>query len=353
VSRVLIRGARQLLTLRGPSSPRRGKETQELAVIEDGALLAENGIVLEAGPARRLDRLVSSRSARVIDATNKVILPGFVDASTHLLAAARERSRSPTKRRILADLDRYYQWFPRQGVTTLAARFSSAKEAALLRGFAGRCPAIAGIFGGDDADALLRAGGAAQVEVFCPEGGMDLTQQLLFVTARRAGCAIRVRGPGAAEAGLRGDAHVIENPDLRERAAVDALAMSASMVLLTPLSAGRRAARRLLDGGAAVALATGFGPELPRTPSPALLISWAVHEMGMSPEETITSFTVNAAHALGAGRTLGTLEAGKAADLLILDCPDYRDLATHPGVNLVSMVMKGGQIAYREPSWNP
>lgn len=352
MNRVLIRGARQLLTLRGPSSPRRGKEIQDLAIVEDGALLLENGLILEVGPTRRLEHLVSARSARVIDASGKVILPGFVDASTNLVSAARGVLRNPTKLRLLADLDRYHGWFAEQGVTTLAARFSSTKELHLLNRFQGRSPAIAQVFSGSDADSLPQTGGSGQVEIFCPEGILQLQQQLLFSAARRTGAAVRLYGPGACEVGLRGDAHVVENPILRDHSMIQDLASSATMILLTPISADRSIARSFLDAGAALALTTGFGPLMPRTTSPAFLISWALLEMGLSVEEAIACVTVNGAHALGLARTVGTLESGKSADFVVFDCQDYHDIATHPGVNLVSMVVRAGQIVYREPAWN-
>lgn len=353
MSRLLIRGARQVLTLRGPSSPRRGKELHDLAIVEDGAILVEDGLVREVGPARRLEHLVSARAARVLDAAGKVILPGFIDASANLIAAARGVQRNPTKFRVLADLERYHRWFTEQGVATLAARFSSAKELNLWKSLRGRAPAIVEVFSGGDADSLLRAGGARQVEVFCSEDGLDVAQQLLFSTARRNGTPVRVYGPAACEIGLRGDAHLIENPLVGGASVFEQLGASATMVLLTALSADRSLARPLLDAGAAVALATGFGPQLPRTASPAYLISWAVQEMAMSIEESIASVTVNAAHALGIARTAGTLESGKSADFVVFDCPDYRDIATHPGVNLLSMAVKSGQIVYQEPAWNP
>src|SRR5271169_1547449 len=82
---LLVRGARQLLSLRGPSGPRRGAELRNLGVIEDGAVLISDGIIQQIGPSRRVENLAVARSAEEIDANGRVVLPGFVDSHTHLV----------------------------------------------------------------------------------------------------------------------------------------------------------------------------------------------------------------------------------------------------------------------------
>lgn len=85
---ILVRGARQLLTLHGPSGPRRGDSMRQLGVIEDGALLIRDGVITSVGPTRRIENLAEARSAEEINATGRVVMPGFVDSHTHLIAAA-------------------------------------------------------------------------------------------------------------------------------------------------------------------------------------------------------------------------------------------------------------------------
>lgn len=84
-NRLLVRGARQLLTLRGPAAPRRGAQLRELAILEYGAMLVEDGVVTHIGPSRRIENLASARGARELDAAGRVIMPGFVDSHTHLV----------------------------------------------------------------------------------------------------------------------------------------------------------------------------------------------------------------------------------------------------------------------------
>ena len=84
---VLIRGARQLLTLHGPTGPRRGEAMRQLGIIEDGAILISDGIITNVGPTRRIENLAAARSAEDINAAGRVVMPGFVDSHTHLIAA--------------------------------------------------------------------------------------------------------------------------------------------------------------------------------------------------------------------------------------------------------------------------
>src|SRR5579859_3423224 len=77
--KILVRGARQVITLQGPDGPRRGAALSELGMIRDGALLLEGGKVLQMGPSRRLENVAAARGAREINAAGRVVIPGFVD----------------------------------------------------------------------------------------------------------------------------------------------------------------------------------------------------------------------------------------------------------------------------------
>src|ERR1039457_3111690 len=82
---ILIRNARQLLTLRGPKGARRGPELNELGVIPHGAMLIRDGVIEEVGPAVRVENLTAARGAVEISAVGRVVMPGFVDSHTHLM----------------------------------------------------------------------------------------------------------------------------------------------------------------------------------------------------------------------------------------------------------------------------
>ena len=82
MSALLVRGARQLLTLRGPSGPRRGSQLNDLGLIPDGAILIVDGVIQESGPARRVENLAAARNAVELDVAGKLVLPSFVDPLT-------------------------------------------------------------------------------------------------------------------------------------------------------------------------------------------------------------------------------------------------------------------------------
>src|SRR5580704_4360625 len=83
----LIRGARQLLTLRGASGPRRGSAMSDLNIITDGAVLIRDGVIADVGTSRRVENLFPARGAREIDASGKVVMPAFVDPDIAIAAA--------------------------------------------------------------------------------------------------------------------------------------------------------------------------------------------------------------------------------------------------------------------------
>jgi imidazolonepropionase len=102
------------------------------------------------------------------------------------------------------------------------------------------------------------------------------------------------------------------------------------------------AARQMIDAGLAVVLATDFNPGSSPTPSTLTILSLAATQMKLTPAEAITAATINAAYSLQRGDQLGSLEAGKVADLVIHDTDDYRELAYFFGVNHVWQVYTAG-----------
>jgi imidazolonepropionase len=93
-----------------------------------------------------------------------------------------------------------------------------------------------------------------------------------------------------------------------------------------------------------VALATDFNPGTCPIVALPLIVGLACLRLGLSPAEALVAVTINAAHAIGLGHELGSLEVGKRADLVVLDAPSYRYLPYYFGTNLVRTVVKNGQV---------
>lgn len=102
-------------------------------------------------------------------------------------------------------------------------------------------------------------------------------------------------------------------------------------------------AREMIDAGLAIVLATDFNPGSSPTPSMTMILSLASTHMKMTPAESITAATINAAYSLNRGAQLGSLERGKIADVVIHDCADYRELAYFFGFEHAWKVFCGGK----------
>ena len=193
---------------------------------------------------------------------------------------------------------------------------------------------------------------ARWVDVFCERGAFDGEQaRAVLAAGARAGLGLRVHanqlgpGPGvriAVEAGAASADHCTH----LSAADVDALASGTTVATLLPGAefSTRSAypdARRLLDAGVTVALATDCNPGSSYTSSMAFCIALAVREMRMSPAEAVWAATAGGARALRRD-DVGVLRPGAYADLAVLNAPSQLHLAYRPGVPLIRTVLHNG-----------
>ena len=360
--KTLVRGARQLLTLRGPAGPRRGSAMGSLGIVPDGAVLIRGGRILEAGPSRRLENLSLARGAAEINAAGRVVMPGFVDSRTQPVSAP-----VLPVRRMEARAQSVLDGMARHGTTTVASSVSTGMEStevlAVLRVLTGlnRRPldvipdyyvADAKAVRTDELPMLVRRKLAQLVSVNC--GGHDemMTRRVLeqanHLGLRATVCA---QNPGCIRLAVEMQAAALVLQRMQPEILPD-LALPRPVYTLVAPSIYRRQeyppARALLDAGAAVALASGFGFEQCPTYNMQMVISLACSEMGMSAAEAISAATINGAHAVARGHLCGSVEPSKVADLLLLNVADYRELPAQFGVNHVHMVLKNGHVVYRE-----
>lgn len=106
------------------------------------------------------------------------------------------------------------------------------------------------------------------------------------------------------------------------------------------------AARQMIDTGLAVVLASDFNPGSSPTPAMTMILSLASTHMKMTPAESITAATINAAYSLNRGSQIGSLEAGKLANFVVHDCEEYRELAYFFGIEHPWKVYSSGRQVY-------
>ncbi|MGD0557388.1 MAG: imidazolonepropionase [Streptosporangiaceae bacterium] len=366
------------------------------ATIENAALVIEGDRVVWTGPASRAPAADS-----VVDAGRRVVLPGFVDSHAHLVFGG-ERSaefaarmagqsyqaggirttvaatRNATDSRLRARLHRLAGEMLRQGTTTFECKSGYgltvrdeqralvlAKEVTPETTYLG-AHVIPDEYA-DDPDGYVAlvcgpmldacAEHAKWVDVFCETGAFGADQaRAVMVAGKGKGLQPRVHasqlgpGPGiqlAVEVGAASADHCTFATD----ADVAALASSDTVATLLPGAefSTRQPypdARRLLDAGVTVALATDCNPGTSYTTSMAFCVAMAVRDMRMTTAEAVWAATAGGARALRRD-DVGRLVPGARADLVVLDAPSHVYLAYRPGVPLVTSVWRDGVNVYR------
>jgi imidazolonepropionase len=196
-------------------------------------------------------------------------------------------------------------------------------------------------------------------DVFCDQGAFTVQQARRILTAGRAcGLAPRIHAEQIARTGaarLAVELHAASADHLEKVNAADIRALAASDVTCTLLPgccfhlglAHYAPARKLIDAGAVVALATDFNPGTSPTLNMQMIISLACTQMRMTPAEAIAAATINAAHSLRRADRIGSLEVGKFADLAVFSVEDYREIPYYFGVNHCWLTMKRGEIVFQ------
>ncbi len=332
---LLLRGARQLLTLRGPAGPRRGADCLDLGIISDGSILIRDGKIVSIGQSRRVDNLAEARHAVIHETHGAVVMPGFVDA----VLAAPENS---------GNLRRLLKLELAHGATTVGGVVTHLG----LRAW-GECDDLRmGLVAALDVESDLdesriiravRRGQANYLRADLPSHSAD---ELRFLYAQglplRACRSDRAASPDWVGLALAYGASVVE-VDAAMGPAQRQLISDSAATAVVPMNRARLA-RQWLDSGAALALGTGFAEANFATCSMQTAALTAVREGGVDLAEALTMATINAAWALGVSDRRGSLELGKQADMIVLQVSDYSDIQDFFGANIVSKVFHAGTL---------
>jgi len=193
-------------------------------------------------------------------------------------------------------------------------------------------------------------------DVFCEKNVFEITDSRRILTeAKKYGFKIKMHADEfaqlggaelAAELGAVSADHLMAISDngiraIREKGVIATLLPGTTFALGLSNYAP---ARKIIDSGCAVALATDFNPGTSFTESLPIIMTLACVKMKMTPAEALCAATINAAHAVSRQDTIGSISPGKQADIVIWDIPSYRHIPYHLGVNLADTVIKKGKI---------
>lgn len=194
------------------------------------------------------------------------------------------------------------------------------------------------------------------VDVFCEDGAFTLAQsRRILEKAKALGFALKIHVDefeplGGTRLGVELGAvsvdHVVATPP-DEVALLGRSPTIAVSLPGTPFGLAQRdytPARAILAAGGALAIATDLNPGTTWNENMQFIIALACRYLKLTPAQALAAATINAAHAVGRGESIGSLEIGKQADVLIMDAADYRSIGYRYGVNLVQTVIKRGQV---------
>jgi imidazolonepropionase len=199
---------------------------------------------------------------------------------------------------------------------------------------------------------------AENCDIFCERGYFDLADsEKILMAAQEYGLRLRMHvdqltNSGGAFLAARLHAATADHLEQANAAEIAALGEAGVQPVLLPGSVYSLGltrypkARAMIDAGLAVVLASDFNPGSSPTPSIPMVLSLATTQMKMTPAESVTAATINAAYSLGRGDKIGSLEAGKRANFTIFDCADYREIAYWLGVPQVEAVYVKGERVY-------
>ena len=368
--------------------------------------LRENAcVVIEDGRIAAIERAGAAHAEQAIDAGGRAVIPGFVDSHTHLVFAGdrahefavrmaggryeaggirvtTEATRAASREELTALAERRRREALRAGIThqEIKSGYGLSVESERL------CCEVAGALTDDvsflgahvvpaeyegRADEYVElvcgpmleacAPHANWIDVFCEQGAFDAEQSRAVLEAgRAAGLGLRVHanqlgeGPGvqlAAELGAASADHCTHLSD----ADVAALADSATVATFLPATdfSTREPypdARRVIDAGARVALATNTNPGSSYTTSMSFVLALAVRDLRMTPDEALLAATSGGAAALRRD-DLGRLAPGARADLVVLDAPSHEHLVYRAGVPLIAVTIAKGEVEWVDPDF--
>ena len=385
-----------------------------LKIIKDGAIAISQGKITAIGSTKKIiEQYDVTEKTNVIDASGKVVAPGFVDPHTHpIFFGTRENEfdlrnsgksyadiskagggirfsvrqlRQASKEQLIKHALPYLDRFIQHGTTTIEAKSGyglsledEIKSLEVIQELDRIHPIdlIPTFLGAHEIPDEYRARREDYIQliikemipkiaerklaefcdIFCEDHVFNLDEtETILSAAHEAGLKLKIHADqltssGGTELAAKMNATSADHLDYISPKAIDQIKLSGTIPVLLPgavffLGLQRYApARKLIDSGLQVALATDFNPGSCMTESMPLMMTLGCIYMKMRPEEVWLAATHHAALAISKQGKIGTLNIGARADVVIWDIPNYKYLPYHFGVNLVSQVIKNGKI---------
>lgn len=416
---IIIKNASQLVTCSGFKA-KHGKAMSDLCTIDDGAVVIENGVITAVGKTGEVLARFDETGFETIDATEKAVLPGFIDSHTHFVfggyraeefswrlrgesymeimnrgggivntvRATREASRAELMKSGKQHLDSMLSF----GVTTVEGKsgygldekteikqlgvmkeLDNIHPIDIVRTFLG-AHAIPEDFKGREDEfidymidnvmpQIANKNLAEFCDVFCEKGVFSLEQsKRLLLKAKELGFKLKIHADEisplggaelAADLGAVSADHLLHASDkgiseMAKGGIVATLLPGTAFSLKEPYARGRY----IIDQNCAVSLATDLNPGSCFSESIPLIFVLATLYMDITIEEAVTALTINGAAALDRADRIGSIDVGKAGDVIILEFPSYKYIPYHIGVSCVEKVIKNGNLVFDKQKQN-
>jgi imidazolonepropionase len=384
---------------------------RDIGLLSDAGVVSRGGKISWVGPMNEWEPSVSD-GLQEFDATGMVVLPGFVDAHTHMMFAGSrveefalraegltyqqiaERGggilstirhvRAATKKELKRSTRNHLGGMLRHGTTTVEIKsgygldldtevkmleaINELKQEEMIT----IVPTFIGAHAvppeyGDHPDAYVdlvvekmvpyvgKKSLASFCDVFCERGYFDVAQsERILVEGKRWGMEAKIHAEelhplGGAELAAALGAVSADHLEHVTAAGIRALREGGVVATVLPgvsffLRHGYAPARTMIDEGLSLAIASDFNPGSCMSYSMPMMMTIACTQMGLTPEEAIAATTLNGAAALKMSESVGSIEVGKSADLVIAPVSDYRMLAYHFAKNHIHRTVKNGTL---------
>ncbi len=404
---LLVENSSFLLTMRGGRTPRSGKDLGDNGEIKNGAIAVSNGIIIETGTTEEISRKYKNPK-NLINARGHLVMPGFVDCHTHLVfggsrenemrmrlngasyldilkagggihSSVRETRKieeeelfQVSKKRVLRmlahgtgtieiksgyGLDKETE----DKILRVADRIDRELPADIVKTFLG-AHTIPENTDRNTYISWLKTGAleyfrdkAGFFDIFCEDGAFSPEETFsILKAAKNAGFRLKIHAGQFSDSGIVGlvassiGCLSADHLDIISDDQLKIMEKEKIIAVFLPGASFYLGMDKFPDvnrfKNIPIALATDFNPGSCPSFSMQMMVSLACLKMKMSPEEALSASTINAAWAVGKGLETGSLEAGKKADILIMDVKNSAEIPYYFGCNLVRTLIKDGNV---------